>query len=142
MDNSKCSKRIDKYKLKLIRSLQVYKLNQPKPFFTANSDVVSIKQSSQCKANGDDSQTLQLEIPKTLFIDDIERFNYKVPNIEKHLEQGPTASFNGRLYSVQYYLEFSLKHDVAGAKSKTMPESMIPITIMTPSFNVMSIEKS
>ena len=34
---------------------------------------------------------------------------------EKPLQQGPSSSLSGKLYKVQYVLQFSLKHDIVGA---------------------------
>jgi hypothetical protein len=60
---------------------------------------------------------------------------------EKALAQGPSSSLSGRLFKVQYVLQFSLKHNVVGASQKTMPEAQIPIMIMTPNKDMPSMEK-
>jgi len=50
-----------------------------------------------------------------MFVDDEEAKRIKIPLAEKPLAQGPSTSISGRLYKVQYVLQFSLKHKVAGA---------------------------
>lgn len=70
-----------------------------------------------------------------------EQGKMKVPLLEKPLSQGPSSSISGRLYKVQYVLQFSVKHKVTGASQKTMPEAQIPVMIMTPSKSCVNIEK-
>jgi hypothetical protein len=52
------------------------------------------------------------------------------------LALGPSSSLSGRLFKVQYVLQFSLKHNITGASQKTMPEAQIPVMIMTPNKDV------
>tara|TARA_B110000285_G_scaffold217181_1_gene265240 strand:+ start:1055 stop:1306 length:252 start_codon:yes stop_codon:yes gene_type:complete len=59
-----------------------------------------------------------------------------VPLQEKPLALGPSSSLSGRLFKVQYVLQFSLKHNITGASQKTMPEAQIPVMIMTPNKDV------
>jgi hypothetical protein len=42
---------------------------------------------------------------------------------EKSLAMGPSSSMSGKLFKVQYVLQFSLKHDVMGASQKTLPDA-------------------
>lgn len=60
---------------------------------------------------------------------------------EKALACGPSSSLSGRLFKVQYVLQFSLKHNTAGASQKTMPEAQIPVMIMTPNKDIISMDK-
>ena len=59
-----------------------------------------------------------------------------MPLQEKSLALGPSSSLSGRLFKVQYVLQFSLKHNITGASQKTMPEAQIPVMIMTPNKDV------
>ena len=59
-----------------------------------------------------------------------------MPLQEKPLALGPSSSLSGRLFKVQYVLQFSLKHNITGASQKTMPEAQIPVMIMTPNKDV------
>ena len=45
----------------------------------------------------------------------------KIPLPEKPLTYGPSSSHSGRIYKVQYILQFSLKHD--GYSQKSLPEA-------------------
>lgn len=65
----------------------------------------------------------------------------KIPLCEKQLSQGPSSSISGRLFKVQYVLQFSIKHNVVGASQKTMPEAQIPIMIMTPNTSCVQTQK-
>ena len=39
----------------------------------------------------------------------------KIPLNEKQLSQGPSSSMSGKLFKVQYVLQFSIKHNFLGA---------------------------
>lgn len=54
---------------------------------------------------------------------------------------GPSSSMSGKLFKVQYVLQFSLKHDVMGASQKTLPDAQIPVMIMTPSISCLQLNK-
>lgn len=64
-----------------------------------------------------------------------------VPIIEKNLSYGPSSSMTGKLFKVQYVVQFFVKHRSIGSALRSLPEASIPIMIMTPSKNVMDTEK-
>lgn len=74
-------------------------------------------------------------------MNDEEENRYKIPMAEKPLACGPSSSLSGKLFKVQYVLQFSVKHDVVGASQKTMPDAQIPVMIMTPSVETLLIDK-
>ena len=88
--------------------------------------------SAKCAARTTEERVFQFTIPQSIFITKQEEDRIKVPLVEKPLAQGPASSLSGRLFKVQYVLQFSLKHSVMGAGQKTMPEAQIPVMIMTP----------
>ena len=47
----------------------------------------------------------------------------------------------GKLFKVQYVVQFFVKHKGVGSALRSLPEVSIPVMIMTPSKNVMSNEK-
>ena len=47
----------------------------------------------------------------------------------------------GKLFKVQYVVQFFVKHKGIGRALRSMPEVSIPLMIMTPSKNVLSSEK-
>lgn len=50
IDNSKCSSKIDKYKIKLLRRTQVFNPGQAKPIYTNDVIMVSEKMDAKCPA--------------------------------------------------------------------------------------------
>ena len=50
IDNSKCSKKIEKYKIKLLRRTQVFNLKTSKAIYTNDQILVSEKTESKCAA--------------------------------------------------------------------------------------------
>jgi hypothetical protein len=64
-----------------------------------------------------------------------------VPILDKNLSYGPSSSLTGKLYKVQYVVQFFVKHKNIGSALRSLPEASIPIMIMTPSSNVMDTEK-
>ena len=48
IDNSKCNKSIEKYKIKLLRRTQVFNIKTSKPIYTNDQIIVSEKISSKC----------------------------------------------------------------------------------------------
>jgi len=59
IDNSKCSKKIEKYKIKLLRRTQVFNLKNSKPIYTNDQILVSEKLDSACAAKA--SETKEFE---------------------------------------------------------------------------------
>mmetsp|Transcript_12749 Transcript_12749/g.21502 ORF Transcript_12749/g.21502 Transcript_12749/m.21502 type:complete len:450 (+) Transcript_12749:3-1352(+) len=141
IDNSKCSKKIEKYKIKLLRRTQVFNLKNSKQIYTNDHIVISEKVDSKCEAKKTEKKDFEFRIPQNIFLTQAEEDLYKIPLIEKSLAAGPSSSLSGRLYKVQYVLQFSLKHNVVGASQKTMPEAQIPVMIMTPSISCVQIQK-
>lgn len=115
VDNSLCSKKIDKYKIKLLRRTQVFNLKvNGKPIYTNDCILISEKIDSKCTAKGKEIQTFEFKIPQRIFLSEEEENRMKIPLAEKPLSQGPSSSLSGRLFKVQYVLQFSLKHQVIG----------------------------
>ena len=141
IDNSKCTKKIDKYKIKLLRRTQVFNIKTTKPLYTNDQILVSEKMSSECDAKKTEQKNFEFKIPQSIFVSEEEESRIKVPLQEKGLAQGPSSSLSGKLYKVQYVLQFSLKHNIVGAKQKTMPDAQIPVIIMTPNINIPNHEK-
>ena len=52
IDNQKCSKRLDKYKIKLLKRTQVYNLKTSKPIYTNDFILSSEKWDAACEAKG------------------------------------------------------------------------------------------
>ena len=102
---------------------------------------MSEKLQAQCAAKEKEHKIFQFQLPSTVFMSQEEEDLLKVPLVEKPLSQGPSSSLSGKLYKVQYVLQFSLKHDVVGASQKTMPEAQIPIMIMTPNKSCILLDK-
>lgn len=98
--------------------------------------------NAQCDAKKTETKLFEFPLPASIFLNKQEEDMLKVPLIEKPLSQGPSSSLSGRLYKVQYYLSFTLKHAVVGAKQKTMQEAQIPLMIMTPNKSCIIFEKS
>jgi len=63
VDNSKCSKKIEKYKIKLIRRTQVFNVKSSKVVYTNDQIIVSEKMDSKCEAKGKDSKVFEFKIP-------------------------------------------------------------------------------
>lgn len=141
IDNSKCNKKIEKYKIKLLKRTQVFNLKTTKPIYTNDFILCSEKMESSCEAKSTETKLFNFRIPMTIFVTDSEENRIKVPLVEKPLAAGPTSSISARLFKVQYVLQFSLKHKITGASQKTMPEAQIPIMIMTPNKSNMLLEK-
>lgn len=104
IDNSKCSKKIDKYKVKLLRRTQVINLKSVKPIYTNDQIIFSKKIDANCKGKASEEQTLELDIPNTIFVSEEEEQRIKVPIHEKPLVLGPSSSISGKLFKVQYVL--------------------------------------
>ena len=98
--------------------------------------------NAQCDAKKTETKLFEFPLPASIFLNKQEEDMLKVPLIEKPLSQGPSSSLSGKLYKVQYYLSFTLKHAVVGAKQKTMQEAQIPLLIMTPNKSCIIFEKS
>jgi len=63
VDNTKCSKKIEKYKIKLIRRTQVFNLKTSKPIYTNDQIVISEKYEAKCAGKGTEKQIFSLAIP-------------------------------------------------------------------------------
>ena len=50
IDNTKCSKKIEKYKIKLLRRTQVFNIKTSKPIYTNDQILISEKMMSSCAA--------------------------------------------------------------------------------------------
>ncbi len=57
------------------------------------------------------TSSIDFKIPDTIFLNEQEEKMLKIPLPEKPLSYGPSSSHSGRIYKVQYILQFSLKHD-------------------------------
>lgn len=115
IDNSKCSKRIDKYKIKLMRRTQVFNIKTSKPIYTNDFVLCSLKMESKCDGKSTENKTFEFDVPSKIFTTDEEESRFKIPPPEQPLTCGPTSSISARLFKVQYVLQFSLKHKVTGA---------------------------
>ena len=100
IDNSKCGKAIEKYKIKLLRRTQVFNIKTSKPIYTNDQIIVSEKITSKCVGKQSESQEFNFRIPQSIFIDDDEENRIKVPLQEKPLALGPSSSLSGRLFKV------------------------------------------
>jgi hypothetical protein len=133
IDNAKCSKKIEKYKLKLLRRTQAFDtINAKKPLYINDQLIYSEKKDAKCEAKASETLQFEFQIPQSIFQSQAEEDLFKIPLAEKPLSSGPSSSISGRLYKVQYVLQFSLKHQVMGATQRSMPETQIPVMIMTP----------
>jgi sporulation-control protein spo0M len=63
INNSKCSKKIDKYKIKLLRRTQVFNLKTNKAIYTNDFILVSEKLDAKCDAKQKESKTFEFQIP-------------------------------------------------------------------------------
>jgi len=59
INNEKCSKKIDKYKIKLLRRTQVFNLKTTKPIYTNDFILVSEKMESSCEAKKKETKTFE-----------------------------------------------------------------------------------
>jgi sporulation-control protein spo0M len=59
INNTKCSKKIDKYKIKLLRRTQVFNLKTNKAIYTNDFILVSEKLDSNCEAKQKESKTFE-----------------------------------------------------------------------------------
>ena len=123
VDNSGCSKKIEKYKIKLIKRTLAFNIQNSKPIYQNDQILVADKIEAKCGAKEKDTQNFEFKIPNSLFISKEEEEKFKIPLIEKPLSFGPASSIAARLFKVNYVLQFSLKHHIMGATSKTMPEA-------------------
>jgi sporulation-control protein spo0M len=85
INNEKCSKKIDKYKIKLLRRTQVFNLKTTKPIYTNDFILVSEKMESKCEAKKKEVKTFEFQIPQSIFISEGEEERIKVPLKEKSL---------------------------------------------------------
>ena len=67
IDNSKCSKKIEKYKIKLLRRTQVFNLKNDKPIYTNDFIVCSEKMESLCDAKKFETKNFNFRIPLSIF---------------------------------------------------------------------------
>jgi sporulation-control protein spo0M len=104
IDNSKCSKKIEKYKVKLIRRTQAYNLQSTKPIYNNDEIIVSDKRDAKCEAKSSENFEIDFKIPPTIFLNKSEEELFNIPPAEKPLTAGPSSSVSGRLYKVQYTL--------------------------------------
>ena len=95
IDNSACSKKIEKYKIKLLKRTQVLNVKNRKPIYTNDQVLTNEKIVSKCSGNNKETQTFVFEIPDSLFIDQDEAKRIKIPMSEKALSYGPSSSMSG-----------------------------------------------
>lgn len=100
IDNSKCSKKIEKYKIKLLKRTQVFNLKTTKPIYTNDFILQSEKLDGNCDAKSTETKTFEFRIPTSIFTTDSEENRIKIPLPEKPLAQGPTSSISARLFKV------------------------------------------
>ena len=100
IDNTKCSCKIDKYKIKLLRRTQVFNLKTKSPIYTNDCILVSEKMNAKCAAKKQEERIFQFTIPQSIFLTKQEEDRIKVPLVEKPLAQGPASSLSGRLFKV------------------------------------------
>ena len=74
IDNTKCSKKIEKYKIKLLRRTQVFNLKKEdrRPMYTNDQILVAEKLTSECKAKNSETKDFKFQIPQSIFLDDDE----------------------------------------------------------------------
>lgn len=63
IDNTKCSKAIEKYKIKLLRRTQVFNIKTSKPIYTNDQIIVSEKIASKCTGKQKEEQEFNFQIP-------------------------------------------------------------------------------
>ena len=63
IDNSKCSKKIEKYKIKLLRRTQVFNIKTSKAIYTNDQILVSEKMMSSCGAKQSETKNFVFQIP-------------------------------------------------------------------------------
>jgi len=85
VDNSKCSKKIDKYKIKLLKRTQVFNIKTSKPIYTNDFILCSEKLESSCEAKQSETKTFEFRIPMSIFTSDSEENRIKIPLVEKPL---------------------------------------------------------
>jgi len=100
IDNTKCSKKIEKYKIKLLRRTQVFNAKNSKPIYTNDQVLISEKSTGECAPKSTEKKDFVFQIPKSIFVDDAEEERIKVPLPEKALAMGPSSSLSGKLYKV------------------------------------------
>ena len=104
IDNSKCSKKIEKYKIKLLKRTQTFNLKNNKPVYTNDYILCSEKMESNCDAKKTETKTFEFRIPMSIFGSDSEEARIKIPLVEKPLAAGPSSSLSARMFKVQYVL--------------------------------------
>lgn len=100
IDNSKCSKKIEKYKIKLLKRTQTFNLKNNKPIYTNDYILCSEKMESNCDAKKTETKTFEFRIPMSIFGSDSEEARIKVPLVEKPLAAGPSSSLSARMFKV------------------------------------------
>lgn len=148
VDNSQCSKKVDNYKIKLLRRTEAFDLEKPKEgqkqkvIYTNDCVIFSQAFEAKCPPKEIEQRVFEFHIPQRIFVSEQEEARMKVPLIEKPLAQGPSSSISGKLYKVSYVLQFRIKHGVMTAtKDRSMPDAQIPVMIMTPNKKCIQIEK-
>ena len=63
IDNSKCSCKVEKYKVKLLRRTQVFNLKTSKPIYTNDCILVSEKMAAKCAAKASEQRVFEFAIP-------------------------------------------------------------------------------
>ena len=104
VDNNLCNKKIEKYKVKLLRRTQVFNLVTTKPIYTNDCILMSEKYDAACAAKSEETKQINITLPQTIYVTPSEEERIKIPLMEKSLAQGPSSSISGRLFKVQYVL--------------------------------------
>jgi len=98
---------------------------------------------SNCKKSEYEEQNFEFNLPEDIFMSEEEKKKFEtIPKFENALKYGLSSSFSGKLFKVQYVIQFFLKHQGIGTPLKSMPETSIPLMIMTPDKKIMSNVKS
>lgn len=140
LDNSKCKRKVEKYTVRFVKRVQFFEKNK---IVFLNDEIFHEKVvKAKCDKNQTEDIQFLYQIPDSIFKDDIHQKRLPVVNKEdKAFTHGPSTSFTGKLFKVQYAIQVFVKHQGVGSSLASMKEASIPLIIMTPSRNIMNTDK-
>jgi hypothetical protein len=98
--------------------------------YTNDCVILTQKFDANCAAKGTEQRWLEVAVPDHMLTPDEEEW-IRIPLAEKPLQNGPGSSISGKLYKVQYIVQFSIRHAIMMAGQRTLPDCQIPAMIMT-----------
>ena len=91
-----------------------------------------------CLKNGTEKREIEFAVPSSFHFDSKEHLKWpSIPVEEKHLTYGPSSSFVGQLFELEYFL--SVKVHFKQAKQKLRVE--MPVQVLTPFMKVADLRK-